>query len=163
MGFITDATLQAYVAAALKKSVTDLTTLANGQPSYWPTLITQANLMAWGEISDRLIRRGWTIAQVNGWDRGAEAQTAMGLYFALRDGGALDGFSEVFINDKLRYFDQNNPKNVLDNTLVTNGTVWQVPADSPGTVGTGPLDTSEDMFVLPDKSQDPRIGQQVRW
>ena len=158
-GFLQDAQLQTYVAGILKKQGIDLTTLANGNPSYWPSLITQSNSSAWGEIQSRLIGRGWTPAQILTWDRGIETQYNIGTWFALSFGGMLDGFNALFIDTLKRYFDGSD--SVLSTVLLTANSVWQVPMDTPGTIGTGQLDTNNDVFVM--DSQDPRIGQITRW
>lgn len=161
-GFIDDQALQKYVAAVLHRSGVAVTTDVQ-QSTFWPAIVSQANLAAYNEIFDRLIRRGWTPAQIAAWDRGAEVQTAIGAFNAVRDGGFLDQVQTAILENLKRYFDETNPKNVLDNTLVTNSQQWQIPGDAPGTVGTGALDTSQDMFVMPGPQDDPRIGQITRW
>lgn len=159
--FIADVVLLQAVADTLKKPLSALQTLPDGTPSYWPGTVSRANTEAAGEITDRLIRRGWTPAQVSAWDRGIEVQTKIGLYFALRDGGALEGFNPEFINALKRFFDPEIRSNVLDNTLLTSGSVWATPKDTPGTVGVGAMDTSGDMFVI--DPNDGRIGRTTRW
>lgn len=161
-GFISNQTLQSYVAAVLHRAGAAVTTDVT-QSTFWPSIVAQANQSAWGEILDRLIRRGFTVTQINAWDRGAEVQTQIGCYNALRDGGCLENFSETFLRNMMRYFDPTIEGNILDNTLVTNSQQWQTPGDTPGNIGTGPLDTTEDMYVMPTPSQDPRIGSETKW
>lgn len=162
-GFITDQALQDYVAAVLHRAGAAVTTDVT-QSTFWPPIVTQANASAWGEIQDRLIRRGFTVAQITAWDRGAEVQQQIGTYNALRDGGCLENFSETFLNNLKRYFDPEIKSNILDNTLVTNAQVWQTPGDTPGTIGIGEISTFNNAFNLPTTpDQDPRIGEITRW
>ena len=148
-GFISDTELLEYVAAVLHRAGVAVTTDVT-QSTFWPPIVTQASASAWGEIRDRLIRRGWTPAQVSAWDRGAECQKQIGTYNALRDGGCLENFSETFLRNMMRYFDPTIEGNILDSTLITDGGVWQTPGDTPGTVGTGPISQSGYIFDLPE-------------
>jgi hypothetical protein len=77
------------------------------------------------------------------------------------EGGALDGFDDKWVAKLERYF--LGQDNVLDMVVLTaSGTVLDALA-SPGTVGTGPLNTTEDMFVMPTADEDDRIGRTTRW
>lgn len=161
MSFVTDNDLTTVVVAALKKSLADLTTLANGDASYWPTLISDANLAAYNEIVGRLVARGYLKTQIDTWDRGVEVQKKIGLYWSLVEGGALDGFDDKWTDKLERYF--LGPDNVLDTCVLTANGIVLDPAGSPGTIGTGALNTDQDMFVMPTSETDGRIGQETKW
>lgn len=161
-GFVTDQQVLNYLAAELHRSgaavASDVT-----QSTFWPPIATQANLSAYNEIFDRLIRRGWTPGQIALWDRGVEVQLEIAAYKAIERGGLLDQVQTALLDRLKGYFDPEVKTNLLDNTLLTINGQWQTPGDTPGTVGTGPLDTSQDMFVMPTQQDDPRIGDVVRW
>lgn len=160
-GFVTDNELTAIVTASLKKAAADMATLANGDASYWPTLIADANLAAYNEIVGRLVARGYTKTQIDTWDRGAEVQKKIGLYWSLVEGGALDGFDDKWVNKLERYF--LGQDNVLDTAILTASGEVLNPDGAPGTVSLGPLKTDQDMFVMPTSEEDSRIGETTRW
>lgn len=87
MAFITTAELETEIAAALKlAAAADLQT-------FWDTVIARVNVSAYQEIVGQLIRRGYTKAVIDTWDRGAEFQRDLGLYFAFtspQGAGAFD-------------------------------------------------------------------------
>jgi hypothetical protein len=138
MAFITDATLEAMLAAALK--------LADGTSalsSFWTTLVTQCNLRAYGEIKGRLLRRGFTAEQVDAWDRGAEFQTDIGLYLTLMYGGALENFDEAFIKRINRIGELKTVQVYDDDEAIS-------PEATPGTVGYGTRNTDPDAIFAVD-------------
>jgi hypothetical protein len=153
--FITDSQLLDLIAAALKVGGGQAALVATAP--YWSTLASEANTAAYNEIVARLTARGFTPAQIAAWDRGAEFQKNIGLYWALVKGGALDGFDDRFIRALNQYV-----ADVRD-VLVTNGGVWQVTGDTPGTVSTGAFTGSNDLFGTPIDRDDPRLGDTVRF
>jgi hypothetical protein len=146
--FLASGQLQSDLAGTLK---TTMDRLGN----YWGEFILQAQTWAYQEIVSRLLARGFTPTQINSWDRGAEYERALTLWWALQRGAGLEGYDDKF----LKMFDR---RAELNTVFVSVGGGWQPPADTPGTVGTGALSTGRDMFV-PIDPDDPRIGEPARW
>lgn len=51
-------------------------------PSFWTTIVDRVQLAAYQEIVGALINRGFTAAVIDTWDRGAEFEREIALYFA---------------------------------------------------------------------------------
>lgn len=148
MAFLTDGQLETALAAALKvASVSDL-------DDYWDTIVPQANAAAYQEILGRLLRRGFTKAQVDAWDRGSEFQRDIGLYYALIKGGVYAGYDPRTVQALDR-------RKELDSVLVFVSGVWKTPEESPGTCGSGSLSPSG-IFNFPDPT-DPNSGEYTEW
>lgn len=127
--------------------------------AYWPTLITSANLAAYQDIVARLAARGYSPAQIAAWDRGAEFQKDIGIYWALLRGAGLS--KDAYDVAKLKPFDRRlelwDPKNAENSVPVTINGLWVAPANDLQTA-TGPIDTSEDLFPSYLDPADSRIG-----
>ena len=76
MSFITSGQLKTRVANALKVDENDL-------PGNWDQTIEDAATDAYREIVGKLMARGFTQAQIDAWDRGAEFQRDIGLFWNL--------------------------------------------------------------------------------
>ena len=126
MSFLRDVDLLANLADRLKLGG------AAELPDYWAsTIVPQANQSAYQEILGRLLRRGFTKAQIDLWDRGREFQQSLGVYFALVNGGAYQGYDTLTI-------DRLDRRCELDTVLVFVAGVWVIPpAGNPGLVTTG--------------------------
>lgn len=148
MAFITDTQLKTLVAAALKKPTADLDAV-----DYWPVIITECNAAAYNEIVSRLAARGFTTAQIAAWDRGAEFEKRIGLYWALVEGGCLDAFDDKFIERLKTYLDW------LDTVAVTNSGELVASKDC----NTGAVNTSGDYFGEPINTDDGRLGEELQW
>ena len=153
-GFIPDSDLLQRVANVLQ--VGDPANL----PGFWQDLVSNANAAAYQDIYTRLIARGFTIAQVAGWDRAVEFQRDIGLYWALLRGGAVGQYPDAYKGlDRRRE---------LENVMVTINGVLQTaggpptPTEQPFTpIGFGQQDGSQSLFSL--DPNDSRIGQITRW
>lgn len=150
MSFINNAQALTLVAAELKKDEDDL-------PSYWSTLVANANDFAYNEILDRLGSRGYTKAQVDQWARGPEVQRDLCIWHALTRGGGLEGFDMSTINSYDRRDD-------LDRTYLrdSSGNRMDPTAGEPGLIASsGPQDDGA-IFTWPDKD-DPMLGEVTVW
>lgn len=149
-GFVTDAVVLGRVSDLLGVNVSNL-------PPKWQTLVQNSNTSAYQEILGRLITRGYTPAQINAWDRGAEFQTDLALFWTLTKGGGLANYSDVFLKALDRRKD-------LDTVILFVGQQWKATGDTPGTIGSGALDGSRDRFGVPiDPNDTKNLGQPTRW
>ena len=149
--FITDAQLKTSLAAQLKvASESDV-------PAFFTNdILTRSNLAAYQDILGRLLARGFTKAQVDSWDRGAEFQTAIALYWCFVNAGMYGGYDV----ETLRALDRRKD---LDKELVFASGVWIQPTDrsQPGLiVSAGPA--ADSMYSWPDPD-DQRIGKTTRF
>lgn len=145
--FIADLQLQTEVAALQKLADGGAALTANSM-----TVIKSANAAAYGCIVRALIARGYTKAQVDAWDSGAEFQRSIGLYFYFVSPLSQTGEDAEVI----KMLDR---RKELKTEAVTNSYVLISPAPGqPGQVAVGAFDQSADMFVWPDPD-DSRIGQ----
>ncbi len=124
-------------------------------PSYAAGVITSMHLSAYQEIVGCLTERGFSKAVIDTWDRGAEFERALSLFWCLTNLGGMHAYDDKF----LKQFDRR--KDLVTVQVYVNGkNVNPTEADG-GTISGGPPDTSLDEFVL-DPS-DPRIGSPTRW
>jgi len=87
--FISDSTLNSALQDVLQKS--------ESLESFWSSIITASNLAAYQHIQEVMAARGFTPAQLVTWDRGAEFERSIGLWWCLTEGGASKDFSDTFI------------------------------------------------------------------
>lgn len=90
MPFISDAQLRKAVASAVGVDVPELA-------DRWDELITAANESATNEIVTQLAAKGFTLAQINGWDRRAEFCRSLGLFWVGSDGGFMTTYSPTWV------------------------------------------------------------------
>jgi hypothetical protein len=74
VAFNAESVITGDVAAALKVATADL-------PSWWATVITRCHTAAYQTIIGALVARGFTKAVADTWDRGAEFERTIALYF----------------------------------------------------------------------------------
>lgn len=134
MAFITDAQLKTQLAAALKLAS------SASLPVGWDDIIAKSNLAAYQTIVAKLSGRGYTAAQIAGWDQGAEFNTDIGLFWCLVKGAGLHGNDPTFINKLDRRAE-------LDTCDVMVGGVLQSPGSGLQVVGFGNLDTDDDTYT----------------
>lgn len=127
-----------------------------GLNTKWQECIDAALNFGYGEIVTAFASRGFTKAQIDQWDRGAEFQRDLGLFHLLREGKAVD--PSTYDPEAIRDLDRR--KDLLLLGLTIDG-VWQDPASDVGQARTGSFDTSGDMFV--EDIEDTRRGQPTRW
>lgn len=150
MSFITDAQLRNAVAAMIKKDPAAL------EP-FWAELIPIANESAYNQIVSALNDRGYTTAQIDAWDRGAEFQRYISIYEVMVLAQALTDFNL----ENLRTFAA-RVNQLADVVVKTGGEVIEAGADSPESqVGYGSLSTTNDLFVL--DPYDSRRGNPTTW
>lgn len=89
-GFLTDRDLADQVKDTLALDVLDV-------ESPWYKIAIRANAAAYSDIRSILARRGYTIAQIDGWDDGKAYQADQGLFWALVRGGCAKDFDDKFI------------------------------------------------------------------
>jgi hypothetical protein len=146
VSFASDDDILTGVANALKK---DVVLLLDGSP-FWRSIATRANTRAYGTIRRNLTMRGFSAAQLAGWDDGFEFQSDLGTYFALAMGGAAGQVEPGLLK-------QLDRREELALVQVTAAGVWQSPANDLQ-VTTGSIDTSSDLFPGYVDPDDPRIG-----
>lgn len=135
-GFIIDAVLLDHVKGLLTVATLDLDTP-------WTGIAHFANLAAYGQIRNALLKRGFSIAQVDAWDDGAEYQLDLGTFWALTKGGCTKDYDAKFIASLDR-------RKELPTVYVTRGGVPVVPATPRVAVG-AMGDPLVDIFNLTDR------------
>ena len=143
--FINDTDLTVAVQNTIQKNDLD---------SWWEPIITAANSMAYNTIIDRLVQRGFSLNQINAWDRGAEFQRALGIFYALNHPAALQNTVD-YSRKNLDAFDRreeltgNSNKKIPPVMLVIAG-VLQEPTTKYGQVtgGLGEFQPLSPKFML---------------
>jgi len=148
-GFITDTELTVIVADRLKMSTNQL------PPYYTSTILPRASTAAWQEIQGRLLARGFTLAQIEAWDRGAEFQGDLGTWYAIVSSGFYAGFDK----ETLKLMDR---REELDTVQVFTDGVWKRPDDTQGGATQGAPITTGNIFNWPDPN-GPQTGEYTRW
>jgi len=158
MSFFTDAQLSQAVKDAIVRPVEE------DLIPQWGTTITRANREAYGTIVRAFARRGFTKAQIDQWDDGAEFQEALGLWRALTSLRVMipDSYSQEALDrlDRRVELIGDSSKGIEPVAFMINGAVV-APDSTWGQVTTGPLDTSNDTFGRLDE-EDTRIGEKLR-
>ena len=148
---VTDDSVLSSLANLLKVAVADL-------PDYWSAVVTESHTAAVQELYGRLLRRGFTKAQIDAWDRAAEFERDLALYWSMTRGGAYSGFNL----ETVRALDR---RKELDYVQMFVAGKWVQPAEGasgPGTIGVGGPDSQDSIFEWPDPD-DPRLGESTRW
>jgi hypothetical protein len=92
--YVTDAVLLLDVANSL--TLDDSSQL----PARWTQIVKDANQMAVADITNILINKGYTQAQIDGWDDRVQSNRKLGLWYALTMGNPLGNYPDKFL-DKL--------------------------------------------------------------
>lgn len=90
--YIADAVVEAKVKNLVKRSSLD------DIPDFITDNITEYNQKAYNEIIAVLIGRGYTPAQIAGWDRGAEFNLDIATYWAISNAGVTEEFDTEEMN-----------------------------------------------------------------
>lgn len=156
--FLNDAQILAALAAQMKQ--VDPGTGASLLPAYWNGIVATQHAKAYNEIVTKLAERGYNAAQIAAWDRGAEYETDLALYWCLTIGAGLSSANDQFIKQLDRRED-------LIKVSVTNSSVLVNPGTA-GKVGFGVIDDSRDTFrykvVGPGNGcDDPPEVRKTRW
>lgn len=128
--WITDAELRGAMAHSLK--VTDAGLAADAA---WPDIITESNQSACDDITSILLGRGYTIGQIDLWDRRVEFNKDLGRYWSFVRGNCANTYSDVLINKLDRRKDLEKVVIMTDGILILPGG---------GSAGEGPTDSPED-------------------
>src|SRR5947209_1868334 len=83
--------IQDRLAGILKAA--DWPTLIAAAP-YWTNIAADSQKAAYYEIQARLLPRGYSLADVTSWDRGAEFERDIALYWCLIKGAGLHDFED---------------------------------------------------------------------
>lgn len=127
--FLTDPDVRQSVAGLLKQ---DAATLAG----YWDRLIQECHASAYYDVRGALLQRGFTVAQVDGWDRGAEFERDLTLYWCMVRGGL---HVHAISAEQLDRLDR---RKELETVLVETAAAPQPPAHDPGRITHGVLATT---------------------
>lgn len=114
-------------------------------PAQWENIAAQCQTWAYNEILSALSGRGFTPAQIAAWDRGVEFELDLAIFRALSRGGALANLNADFIKS----FDR---RSELKEVIYTTTGAIQDPQGTAGLPNVGDNDTSEDIFVWPDRT-----------
>lgn len=145
---ITTDDILADVAAALKYDPTAL-------PEFWSELAERGHSSAQGVIKSTLLARGFTLDQVNNWDRLEEFERDLSLFWTLSRGGAYGAVSPEFLKTLDR-------REELKTVLVAVSGVWIQPGEQPGTCGHGTPTATGGIFNWP--GDDPNAtGRTMNW
>lgn len=137
--FLTDAQIVPLLAAQLKID------LATGTlDPFWLTLLATAHSRAYNEIVMRLVQRGYTQAQVDAWDRGAEFEQDLAVFWALSQGAGLQADADLKGVERL------DRRAELDTVSVLNAGVLISPG-SAGRIGFGTHDDTNSIFRFKKK------------
>ncbi len=127
MFLTSDQAIQSVADALKARSVAELLTNAPN----WSGIIQAAQRSAYQDIVGRLIKRGFILAQIVSWDRGAEFELDLTKYWSLVNGGGLSGYDPTFI----KMLDR---RKELDDVMVSVNGVYIVPGQTqPGTINFG--------------------------
>ncbi len=135
--YTTDDVIAGDVAAALGIDVADLPAKYQGQ-------IPRTHVASYQEIFGQLLARGFTPAQITAWDRGEEFERSIALYFVFSTPQAAG----VFDKEAMSVWDR---RKELCSVIVSAGTVWSTPSDTPGNVGIGQVTQTGDCNTAPQR------------
>lgn len=102
MAYITEAQLKEELAAYLH--LTDSADL----PAWWSPIIATANDSAYQTIVEKLLGRGYTMANIDAWSRRVEFSKYIGVYRALVAGVGVQAESDIWAEKLVRWEDELN-------------------------------------------------------
>jgi hypothetical protein len=154
MSALSDNDVAAMVAAVFKVATASL-------PSYYTTattgLVPRGHTAGYQTVVGALLERGFTKAQVDAWDRLAEFEGDLSLWYILSDAGSYRQVAQ-------KTLDRLDRRKELESVVLFVASVPVKPQDVSGATdlpSSGPLDTSRDLFVMdPD---DRRLGETTRF
>lgn len=113
--FTTDLLIKNRLAGLLKQL-----NLEDGLSEYWDDIVTDSRTSAYNEIVSRLADRGLSLTQIADWERGAEFERDIALYWCLIK-GAVGGEDDKFIKQLDRRKELDEVAVVIDGEVVTGG------------------------------------------
>jgi hypothetical protein len=153
---LTDAQLLSDYADNIKKSgqMADL-------PAYVPNLVSQSHSWAVGKIVSTLAARGYSPSQIASADQTGDYERALTLFMAHKRAAVIEGTSDT--NVKTLDFTEG-----LKDVVLTQGGQFVIPAGPFGIPKSGLPDTSDDIFVWPDETDQsdipgPGRGEPLNW
>ena len=157
--FATDAEVKSYARALLAKDTS--VTLKD----YWDTIVSNMHSAAYQFILNWWGQKGYSKQQIADWDFGSQFEIRLAGYLSLARLSALypDSYSQqaLALLDPRKELAGDKQLDIPPAMLVVDGEVVD-PEGTRGSISTGLLDTSEDLFV-PFNADDPRRGQITRW
>lgn len=138
MAFITAAQLEDAVLVRLGQSATTT------PPTSLTAVVTDSVEDAYQEILTVLTGRGYTAAQIAGWDRGAEYNRKIGVCLSLTNLGVNHEVDEQRLDRVCKCREE------LNEVLILVDGVLVEPSGDSAAVGHGTMDTATDTFVFDD-------------
>jgi len=132
--FLSDSEFTTHVAASLKVASSDLA-------SYWSEIAGKAHQSAYYDIRGALINRGFSAAQVDAWERGAEFERDIGLWWAIIRGGR-----PAHIDDQMMEALDRRMELKTVAVEVSSGAA-QEPGGNQSNIVSGTLDTTTDRWT----------------
>jgi hypothetical protein len=157
VGWIDEADLASYVRDHLMKSQ------AESLRPFWDSIIRQGQKSAYNEIVSAFAARGYTLAQITAWDRGEEFQLDIGAWWALKRLGVMhsDALGQANLDALDRRPELHGKEPDIKPVVLTISGVVQEPLGTFGQPSFGPMDTTDDLFVM--DTEDSRIGEVTRF
>lgn len=131
MPYNTTDTIKGRLAGILKQASAAL-------PTYWDNIVSDSRTRAYNEIVSKLTDRGFTIAQIDTWDRRTEFELDIALFWCLVSGAGLAAYDDKF----LKLFDR---RLELDTVNLTADDV-PISTASVGRIGIGYLNDDRSEF-----------------
>jgi hypothetical protein len=151
VAFVTPLQVQTAIAARLK--LTDITKVPGATVNAIPDAIDRG----YQEIVSKLLGRGYTMTQIVAWDRAAEFNRDLAMFWCAVQSANLDA-SDLWVQKLDR-------RKELDTVAITIGGVLVNPGTSGGgQVGFGTLDTTNDIVTRTSRTNlvDRATGR-TRW
>lgn len=126
---------------------------------HWQTIVVRAHTSGYWDIVNALLKRGYSKAQIDQWDRGEEFEKDLACFWSLARAAGQN--PDAFNGEYLAQGKLLDRRPELAEVVFTIGGVLVHPDGTYGQVTTGPFDTGEDSFV-PDLD-DPRRGEVTRF
>ena len=140
MAWITDDDLGDAVAARLQTTRAQLAS----DSAYWTTIVSDANTEAYQYIRTKLLARGYSIENIDGWDRREEFNKKLGVCIALENGAAAKNYPLDAVDRICKCREElETVAIVVDDAVVTS-------ESSGARVSSGPVDPSGDTFIYDD-------------
>lgn len=126
--YVSDATILSDLAAILKKTSSSKLT---ENAAWWAGVVSKQHLTTYNDIFQALAARGYTEAQITGWDAGPTFERAITCYWCLCDNSMLSEAGPRFIEKAELYI-----RNLASVSITVAGVIVD-PAGTAGQVGSG--------------------------
>lgn len=136
MAWITDQQLKDKLIAVLQKASLEV-------DAPWDEIIPDANKAAYDDIVEPLLKRGYTIDQIDSWDARTTYNIDIGLFWCLVKGGCTKDFDETFIMLLDRRAKLETLEIILDGEIVVPETLT-----GSGTIKSGAMESDLDHFTI---------------